>query len=39
MNFKIIIIFTLFLILIGLQHTLNKILIELREIKQILQKK
>lgn len=39
MDFKVIIIFSLFIILIGLQQTLNKILIELREIKQILQRK
>ncbi len=39
MNLKLVIIFTLFIILIGLQYTLNKILLELREIKQILQRK
>jgi hypothetical protein len=39
MDYRVVIIFTLFIILIGLQYTLNKILLELREIKQILQKK
>lgn len=36
MNFKVVIIFTFFVILISLQYTLNKILVELREIKEIL---
>ncbi len=36
MNYKIVIIFSLFIILISLQYTLNKILVELREIKDIL---
>lgn len=36
MNYKIVIIFFLFIILISLQYTLNKILVELREIKDIL---
>ncbi|SHD78567.1 conserved protein of unknown function [[Clostridium] ultunense Esp] len=36
MNIKAIIIFTLFIILVSLQYTLNKIFLELREIKQIL---
>ncbi len=39
MNFKVIAIFTLLIILISLQHTLNKILLELREIKEILKRK
>lgn len=39
MNIKAIIIFTLFVILVSLQYTLNKILLELREIKQILRSK
>lgn len=39
MNFKTIVIFTFIIILMGLQHTLNKILLELREIKQILKGK
>lgn len=39
MNYKVVVIFTVFVILVSLQYTLNKILIELREIKDILRKK
>lgn len=36
MDLKIIIIMILFIILIGYQYTLNKILLELKEIKNII---
>lgn len=36
MNLKVVIIITIITILISLQYTLNKILVELREIKRIL---
>ncbi|WP_263282522.1 hypothetical protein [Schnuerera sp. xch1] len=39
MNYTVIIIFTIVIILVSLQYTLNKILLELREIKQILRRK
>jgi len=38
MNLKAVIIFTVIIILVSLQYTLNKILVELREIKEILKK-
>lgn len=39
MRIEIIIITMLFVILVSLQHTLNKILVELRQIKEILIRK
>lgn len=39
MNYKIVVIFTVIIILVSLQYTLNKILVELREIKDILKRK
>lgn len=39
MNYKVVVIFTIIIILVSLQYTLNKILVELREIKEILKKK
>lgn len=39
MNYKVVVIFTIIIILVSLQYTLNKILLELKEIKQILRKK
>lgn len=36
MNIKIIIITTLIIILVSLQYTLNRILVEIKEIKEIL---
>lgn len=39
MNYKVVIIFTVIIILVSLQYTLNKILVELREIKEILKKR
>lgn len=36
MNLKVVIIITIITILISLQYTLNKILVELKEIKRIL---
>ena len=36
MNIRIIIITTLLIILVSLQYTLNKILVEIKEIKEIL---
>ncbi|GFN36066.1 hypothetical protein [Tepidimicrobium xylanilyticum] len=39
MNVKIVIIVTVITILVSLQYTLNKILVELREIKRILMSK
>ncbi|HSH35285.1 hypothetical protein [Schnuerera sp.] len=39
MNIKAIIIITVTIILVSLQYTLNKILMELKEIKQILRSK
>ncbi len=39
MRIEIIIITMLFVILVSLQHTLNKVLVELRQIKEILIRK
>jgi len=39
MNYRVVIIFTVIIILISLQYTLNKILVELREIKEVLKKR
>ncbi len=39
MNYKIVVIFTVIIIIVSLQYTLNKILVELREIKDILKRK
>lgn len=39
MNYTVIIIFTIVIILISLQYTLNQILLELKEIKRILRRK
>jgi len=39
MNYEVVVFFTLLIILISLQHTLNKIFLELKEIKEILKRK
>lgn len=39
MNYKVVVVFTVIIILVSLQYTLNRILVELREIKEILRKR